>query len=171
MIYFIKRDDGLVKIGTTTNFYRRLASLKKEHGELGVMGWHNGDYKTEKEIHQKFSAYRIIDEWFYFSDELSRYLIENANKGEPPKPDKGLSTERLYQVILERDAFIQKQNEQIEEMSQRLANVRELGTKLLEIIKEIQEETLYRKNKIQDLETKLAFAERQLHLRASKKAS
>lgn len=90
MIYFLKRADGLVKIGFTGNYHKRFYQLQSEHGELEHLGWIEGDMPAEKEMYKFFAEYRVEGEWFKYSEFMEAYLKINAfpNKPErPPKPE------------------------------------------------------------------------------------
>lgn len=108
MIYFIKRDDGLVKIGVTGDFFSRFANLKREHGEVKLLGWHEGDRKTEDHLHHLFRAQRVIGEWFTFSDELMDY-IQNKCRFDKPARRSGETVALLY--VQERIAELEKKAE------------------------------------------------------------
>lgn len=63
-IYFLQRADGLIKIGTSTDFRARLAQLTKQHGMLGIVRVINGDQKLERSLHNKFKRFHAYGEWF-----------------------------------------------------------------------------------------------------------
>jgi hypothetical protein len=88
VIYFLKRSDGLVKIGCTGNYYQRYGHLKRDHGELELLGWIDGGMGTEKNLHIKFTSDRMEGEWFNHSDELKSYIETEASHEAPERPVK-----------------------------------------------------------------------------------
>ena len=124
MIYFLQRADNLVKIGTTTNFYKRLSALEKQHGKLKPLAWREGDRSLEQKIHKQFSEYRVVHEWFYLSDALLEYMKLDAVLGAPRPPRTNLSVNQLYQLVQERDDYIKRRNERIDNLEQsRVADI------------------------------------------------
>lgn len=63
-IYVLKRSDGLVKIGTTTDLAGRMQSLAKAHGPLEVVRLVEGDARREREMHHRYRMHRQFGEWF-----------------------------------------------------------------------------------------------------------
>jgi len=63
-IYFLRRRDGLIKVGTTTDLQQRIEALTKAHGPLEVVRVINGDVHRERQLHQQFRSYRQFGEWF-----------------------------------------------------------------------------------------------------------
>ncbi len=83
MVYFLY-SAGLIKIGYTSNIYRRFADLKNMGGAtatlVAVVPYVHKDY--EKLLHQLFKADRSHGEWFRPSAEIKRFLecIDDAAK-------------------------------------------------------------------------------------------
>jgi len=77
-IYFIKSESGHVKIGFSNNkITERLANLQSGSPfKLSVLKTIPILREQEKLLHKKFKKYRVIGEWFEFSDEIKEY-IEN----------------------------------------------------------------------------------------------
>lgn len=69
-IYFLRRADGLVKIGYTDNLKRRMSSLTRSHGTLEVLRVINGDRRRERQIHHQFVHLNEFGEWFRATDHL-----------------------------------------------------------------------------------------------------
>lgn len=69
-IYFLRRKDGLIKIGYTANLKRRLEHLTKSHGALEIVRLINGDKHREKRLHGDFRAFNQFGEWFRDCAEL-----------------------------------------------------------------------------------------------------
>lgn len=63
-LYFVRRSDGLIKIGYTGDFNRRIAALTKSHGPLEIIRVINGDRKREKRLHGEFARFNEFGEWF-----------------------------------------------------------------------------------------------------------
>jgi len=64
-VYYVRRGDGLVKIGYTGRDLRaRLSQLRAEHGSLEVLATHRGGYVAEQANHRRFAALRVTGEWF-----------------------------------------------------------------------------------------------------------
>lgn len=92
MIYFLRRANGDIKIGTTTRFYTRKGQLQGEHGPLELLGYMEGDAVAERELHARFSSLRRgRGEWFAESAELLGFVRENAKQGTPQRETDPLS--------------------------------------------------------------------------------
>jgi hypothetical protein len=70
-IYYVKTD-GHYKIGYATN----VAARMKAYPPTSVLlAQHRGTMKDERDIHQRFAAYRVAGrEWFRISPELDQYI-------------------------------------------------------------------------------------------------
>ena len=84
MIYFIQSGkDGPIKIGYTkdeNSLHSRVGSVQcKTLGSLVILGAFDGDKKREKEIHVKFSMYRIGGEWFEPNKNIIHFINQNCN--------------------------------------------------------------------------------------------
>lgn len=64
VVYYVQREDGLIKIGTSRTIAKRLVTLKHEHGPLRLLATHGGAHKEEHEAHAKFKTLRAEGEWF-----------------------------------------------------------------------------------------------------------
>jgi hypothetical protein len=74
-VYFIKRSNGLIKIGYSTNVDSRFRSLQNQAGErMQLLGKAPGGRVLEKELHDLFKDLREIGEWFRTSPRLERYI-------------------------------------------------------------------------------------------------
>lgn len=80
LIYYIRRvSDGMIKIGTTTAFRNRMATHRKDHGEIQILLTHSGGPRDEHAIHQKFDVYRSgrgRSEWFYPTRPLLAWILD-----------------------------------------------------------------------------------------------
>jgi hypothetical protein len=64
IVYYLRRNDGLIKIGTTRSYKTRYRNLRSEHGELKLLLAHAGGPAEEAEIHRRHAADRTEGEWF-----------------------------------------------------------------------------------------------------------
>lgn len=74
LIYYIRRPDGLIKIGTTWRLTHRMSALRREHGELQLLVTHSGRYETERELHDRFAELRVTGEWFTARKRLTDWI-------------------------------------------------------------------------------------------------
>lgn len=78
MIYFIE-SQGMVKIGVSSNPKRRLAMIATGcPGGCVMLATAEGGPEEETRLHELFSHLRRRGEWFIFTDEISKYIAENA---------------------------------------------------------------------------------------------
>lgn len=81
VVYYLRRpSDGAIKIGTTKGFAKRYRDLVKDHGELELLLTHCGDYPREREMHRKFDALLIGNEWFRPGPELMEWIVHVRRK-------------------------------------------------------------------------------------------
>lgn len=65
VVYFIQRDsDNAIKIGTTTQLEKRVATLTREHGPLVVFGTIPGGTVRERQLHRELERFALGHEWF-----------------------------------------------------------------------------------------------------------
>ena len=70
-VYFLRRPDGFIKIGSAFDVDARMRSIGNISGhQLELIGYVKGDYSAESSLHNEFSSNRAIGEWFSPSDEL-----------------------------------------------------------------------------------------------------
>lgn len=81
VVYYIRRvSDGMIKIGTTTEFRKRMATHRKEHGELQILLTHSGTRKEEREAHLRFDVYRPgRSEWFHPTRPLLNWILSTRS--------------------------------------------------------------------------------------------
>jgi hypothetical protein len=73
-VYFIGGGDW-VKIGFAKNISRRLEALRTTCPfPLAVLASFPGSEKRERELHNRFSGYRLSGEWFRFEGELKAFV-------------------------------------------------------------------------------------------------
>nr|VFK00735.1 MAG: T5orf172 domain-containing protein [Candidatus Kentron sp. LFY] len=85
-IYFIIENEDLmnqrIKIGYSSEPGKRIKALQTGNSRsLALMGWieSNDDKQLEKELHEKYSNYRVLNEWFEINNE--NVLEELKNHG------------------------------------------------------------------------------------------
>lgn len=98
MIYFLRHETGLIKIGTTINYKSRLSDLIRQYGDLELLGLMEGSYEKEGELHSMFSHLRNTDtldgtEWFAHGDDLILYIETNANLDPSVRSDDWMRTD------------------------------------------------------------------------------
>jgi hypothetical protein len=81
-IYFLQRADGLIKIGTTTDFAGRLSALTTSHGMLGIVRVIHGGRKREGELHHRFRHFHEYGEWFRPENGKLEALISGLEEGQ-----------------------------------------------------------------------------------------
>lgn len=75
LVYFVQRQDGAVKIGTSIRLRERLITLEREFGPLTILAVVKGGFEEEQVLHQKFWRSRLWrGEWFELSDELNQFI-------------------------------------------------------------------------------------------------
>ena len=80
IVYYIRRGDGAIKIGTTTKPADRMAALRWEHGPIEILLTHCGDGERERQMHARFAALRIEGEWFRPEMELLMWIANVRRK-------------------------------------------------------------------------------------------
>lgn len=75
VVYYVQREDGMIKIGTTGQFAGRMTGLRGEHGELRILLTHRGDRKREQAMHLRFAELRAGGEWFRPGPELLAWIL------------------------------------------------------------------------------------------------
>ncbi len=121
MIYFLRRADGAIKIGTTKKYYTRRSGLTKRCGDLELLGIMDGDREKELEIHERFRKLRLNHkrktEWFQPGKELLDYIAENTSPEAYTARDVTIKLSDKTHLLLK--SF---QNEQFATMGKRLTN-------------------------------------------------
>lgn len=102
IVYFLRREDGMIKIGFTGGYKSRLSSLQSEHGKLQLLLAYAGTRREEREAHARFARERIRrSEWF--RPEL-RLLLEiqrlrNAWDGRPGRLPEQVPIAEIKAII------------------------------------------------------------------------
>jgi hypothetical protein len=75
VIYFVRADHGIIKIGTTKNLSVRLFDLCAENRQyLGVLAVMDGERPEEQALHERFAHLRLHGEWFSPTQELLDFI-------------------------------------------------------------------------------------------------
>jgi ribosomal protein S14 len=97
IIYYLRRADGAVKIGTSTEFVNRFGNLCREHGELEILLTHCGGYPRERETHKRFADLALGGEWFRAGEPLLSWIVQ-ARRRRANMNTKIPGTEPLWYV-------------------------------------------------------------------------
>lgn len=86
MIYFARsQKTGLVKIGFTSDFKRRIHHLNSLNNDrLTLVGLIEGDMQTEREMHTRFSDARVRGEWFKPCSAMAEFMQDDIAIPEGP---------------------------------------------------------------------------------------
>jgi hypothetical protein len=74
VVYFLRRRDGRIKIGRTSQLRTRVQTLQCEHGPLVLLATEPGGKDRERELHQQFAFCHWQGEWFVPSTALCDYI-------------------------------------------------------------------------------------------------
>lgn len=78
-VYFVRKNDGIIKIGFTKNIPERMKSLEASSGsKIELLTTIDGGIKEESMIHDIFKEDRLIGEWFRPSEKLISYIASLA---------------------------------------------------------------------------------------------
>ena len=84
VIYYIRRlSDGLIKIGTSGMFRRRVSELRREHGPVEILLTHRGGKDAEEEMHRKFEDLWVRDEFFLPGRPLLAWIVRIRKRQRP----------------------------------------------------------------------------------------
>lgn len=75
VVYYMRIGER-VKIGTTTNLKKRMASIGPEELLATEPGW----YDLEKQRHAQFTHYRVKGEWFRYEGAVKQHVMELRKK-------------------------------------------------------------------------------------------
>lgn len=81
IVYFAVFGDH-VKIGRTTMIRKRIEQLRvcNPIAMSGLCGISDPEFKLEKQLHDRFSKYRVRGEWFAMNDEIAEFMRENKGR-------------------------------------------------------------------------------------------
>ena len=71
-VYIVLASDNLVKIGHSSNVKNRIKALKILHPSFKLLG--TISTKTEREVHNVFSPFRVSGEWFRYDDSMIDFI-------------------------------------------------------------------------------------------------
>lgn len=72
-VYYVRRPDGRIKIGTTWDLQKRVSSFATVQ-RVELLAAHRGGRHAERGLHRRFSADRVEREWFEPSRALLRHI-------------------------------------------------------------------------------------------------
>ena len=70
LVYFVRRSDGMIKIGYTKNWTYRWPDLKQMYGDLEFLGYIPSRRAGERLLHWYFTHCHLHHEWFSPDDEM-----------------------------------------------------------------------------------------------------
>lgn len=77
VVYYLRRSsDGLIKIGMTETFWRRLSQLRCEHGDMQILLTHRGGWRDEADAHWQFRRLWVEGEFFRLRKPLMKWIIK-----------------------------------------------------------------------------------------------
>ncbi len=107
MIYFIAQAHGnYIKIGytATEDVHKRLQALQIGNPmDLRLVGVIPGDMDDEAELHERFGGSRVRGEWFEYTPEMGRYILEHT-VGTPSVMDDEAFMKVYHAVMAKRSA-------------------------------------------------------------------
>lgn len=75
-VYYVRSENGAIKIGYTDNLLARMSSLGTASPmRLEVVAQEEGGKSLERERHRQYKALNTRGEWFRPSDELHRHIL------------------------------------------------------------------------------------------------
>ena len=92
VVYFVRRADGAVKIGWTSDLERRLRELRKEsRTTITLLAAIPGDKPDELRLQKRFVEYAIGDEWFTESPKIIAF-VTSIRQVSTPTPTSETAT-------------------------------------------------------------------------------
>lgn len=80
MIYFLKANNR-IKIGYANDPSQRIPSIQTSSPfDLEVLLIIDGNYDTERELHQKFETFRKSGEWYEYSEPIKSFISKNSSE-------------------------------------------------------------------------------------------
>lgn len=80
MVYFAKRSDGLIKIGSSKNPMKRLRDNRAWCPDARLFLQVSGERSREAELHSRVKASRMAGEWFYPTIEVLGLAAELVDR-------------------------------------------------------------------------------------------
>src|SRR5947207_2529709 len=87
-VYFFKENaTNAIKIGRSYDVRMRFEQIQSGMPqELEFLGFMQGSWAKEKEMHSKFEHLRLRGEWFRFDQSIVDFIESNTNQVMPPAP-------------------------------------------------------------------------------------
>jgi hypothetical protein len=102
IVYYLRRDDGLIKIGTTWRPASRMGTLRREHGDLRLLLTHSGTHHEEHALHRRFGELRVTGEWFLTRKRLTDWIRKcRLDPLYAEQPDEIVSMDVIREVCRE----------------------------------------------------------------------
>lgn len=74
-VYFIQDDNGMIKIGYSSDPISRILALQTAHsGRLSFLRVIDGGQKTEAWLHRRYASLRVGGEWFHYIKDME-YVV------------------------------------------------------------------------------------------------
>lgn len=73
IVYYVRRPDGAVKIGTTWNLKTRMQAFRNVN-QVELLAWHTGGQCAEAALHRRFKHLRLDGEWFEAGQDLVDHI-------------------------------------------------------------------------------------------------
>jgi len=81
-IYLARAEDGLIKIGWSSDVMRRIQELRKYRGQsVHLLACFPGDTPDELRLHARFSPLRSFDEWYEDDGTIAAFVRSLATGG------------------------------------------------------------------------------------------
>jgi hypothetical protein len=74
VVYYLRRGNGDIKVGHSTNLTDRVRRLRFDHGPLGLLATEPGTGRLERQRHADFAGLRQEGEWFRPGHSLLRHI-------------------------------------------------------------------------------------------------
>jgi hypothetical protein len=94
VVYFVRRGDGAVKVGFSTQFPNRLYMLRIAHGDLKVEAMCPGAQEIELACHHRLASERIDGEWFR-GPQVEAMIVDMLAAHGAPDPARCASVMRV----------------------------------------------------------------------------
>ena len=102
IVYYVRRPDGMIKIGTSRVADSRLGDVAREHGPLTLMAFHAGARREESAMHRRFKALRVEGEWFSPGLVLLGHITETRKTMSNLEGESGGLPPRMTRIELSR---------------------------------------------------------------------
>ena len=79
VVYCVQDTNGLIKIGYTKNFKKRVSSPEIGGKKVKRLGFFKGGFRQETQLHHNFQEHRVVGEWFKPAQEILDYIEKYAS--------------------------------------------------------------------------------------------